>query len=101
MDGVLGLLLFAVLFFVMMHFGCGAHVMHGGHGHRGHRDEGGPAGSGRDPVCGMDVAADRGYSMSRGGRLYRFCSRQCLDRFEAEPAKFAIQPEGKAGRRIA
>ena len=36
MDGLFSLLLFAVLFFLMMRFGCGVHVMHGGHGHDGH-----------------------------------------------------------------
>lgn len=32
MEGLFSLLLFAVFFFVMMRFGCGAHVAHGGHG---------------------------------------------------------------------
>ena len=41
--GTIGYLLFwAVLFFVMMRFGCGAHVM--GYHHRGHHDKP-PAGS--------------------------------------------------------
>ena len=31
MSGLLGFLLFAALFFVMMRFGCGAHAGHGGH----------------------------------------------------------------------
>ena len=99
MDGLLSLLLFAVLFFVMMRFGCGAHIMHG---HGGHANESGAKGDAgatddaKDPVCGMDVAAGKGYAMNWGGRAYRFCSRQCLDRFEAEPAKFAAGHEGKA-----
>ena len=32
MDGFLSFLLFAVLFYVMMRFGCGAHMVHGHHG---------------------------------------------------------------------
>ena len=34
MDGLLSLLLFAGLFYVMMRFGCGSHMAHrhGGHG---------------------------------------------------------------------
>ena len=32
MSGLLSFLLFGALFFVMMRFGCGAHVSHGGHG---------------------------------------------------------------------
>ncbi len=90
MDGLLWLLLFGVLFFVMMRFGCGAHIMHGGHG--AHGAGAGRAGSqapGKDPVCGMEVAADKGYSSSWGGATYRFCSRNCLDKFEAAPATFA------------
>ncbi len=34
MEGLLSLLLFAALFFLMMRFGCGSHIAHGGHGHR-------------------------------------------------------------------
>jgi hypothetical protein len=33
MDGLFSLLLFAGLFFLMMRFGCGSHIAHGGHGH--------------------------------------------------------------------
>jgi hypothetical protein len=44
MGGILWLLVFAVFFYLMMRFGCGAHMVHGGHGagseagmdHRGH-----------------------------------------------------------------
>lgn len=32
MEGLLGLLVFGVLFFLMMRFGCGAHMMHGRRG---------------------------------------------------------------------
>lgn len=34
MEGLLSLLLFAGLFFLMMRFGCGSHIAHGGHRHR-------------------------------------------------------------------
>ena len=96
MDGLLSLLLFGVLFFVMMRFGCGAHIMHGGHGSHGERTGGaGSQAPGKDPVCGMDVAADKGYSANWGGATYRFCSRECLDKFEASPATFAVRATGK------
>ena len=96
MDGLLSLLLFGVLFFVMMRFGCGAHIMHGGHGSHGERAGGtGSQAAGKDPVCGMDVAADKGYSVSWGGATYRFCSRDCLDKFEASPATFTAAAKGK------
>lgn len=40
MDGLLSLLLFAGLFFLMMRFGCGSHIGHG-HRHGGHDAAGG------------------------------------------------------------
>ena len=101
MEGVFSLLLFAGLFFVMMRFGCGAHMGHGGHaghdesrqdragGHAGHDQHGAMAAGAVDPVCGMEVAAGAGYTRLQGGREYRFCSRACLDKFEASPQKYA------------
>ena len=97
MDGLLWFLLFGVLFFVMMRFGCGAQIMHGAHA--SHGEGAGGAGSqspGKDPVCGMDVAADTGYSLGWGGTMYRFCSRDRLDKFEAAPARSAAPAKGKA-----
>ena len=86
MEGLLSLLLFGGLFFLMMRFGCGAHVMHGGHGHGGTADT--TETDHVDPVCGMRVDPESGYGKIHGGRLYRFCSRACLDSFEAEPDRF-------------
>lgn len=86
MDGLLTFLIFAALFYVMMRFGCGAHMVHG------HGREESAAGSAdkkhADPVCGMEVPPTEGYGMMYEGRLYRFCSRNCLDKFEAEPDRF-------------
>jgi len=97
MDGLLWLLIFGVLFFVMMRYGCGAHIMHGGHGSQGdHAGHGDAQASGKDPVCGMDVAPDKGYSMAWRGRMYRFCSRSCLEKFEAAPENFAASEGSKA-----
>ena len=42
MDGLFSLLLFALFFYVMMRFGCGAHMVHG-HGGHGDRDGHGAA----------------------------------------------------------
>lgn len=87
MRGLLTLLIYALLFYLMMRFGCGAHMVHG---HAGHGSEpAGGAGTGVDPVCGMQVPAGSGYSKMQGGRQYRFCSRQCLDKFEAAPGQYA------------
>ena len=89
MDGLLSLLLFAALFYVMMRFGCGAHMVHGHHGSQGgHDSHSGSTEKTIDPVCGMEVAPDQGYGKMHGGRLYRFCSRNCLDRFEADPNNY-------------
>ncbi len=78
MDGLLSFLLFGVLFYIMMRYGCGAHMVHG---HGGGRKS-------TDPVCGMEVEPEQGYSKMFRGVEYRFCSRNCLDKFDAEPARF-------------
>jgi YHS domain-containing protein len=83
MDRFVSFLLFAVLFYFMMRFGCGAHTIHGHQGH--HRN----ASAAKDPVCGTAVAADSGYSERYEKGEYRFCSRKCLDQFDANPQQFA------------
>lgn len=104
MDGLLSLLLFAGFFYLMMRFGCGAHMVHGNKNanknHGGHND-GGHNDSHNithiDPVCGMEVDVDKGYGKMHQGQLYRFCHRSCLDKFESDPEKYlkkAIEVEG-------
>ena len=93
MEGLLSLLLFAGLFYFMMRFGCGAHMVHGHGGHKEH-DRGNGATSDTDPVCRMPVAADRGYTKVLAGRPYRFCSRSCLDKFEANPEQYLTYAGG-------
>lgn len=83
MDGLISLLLFAGVFYFMMRFGCGAHMVHGKHGGHDH-----DAVSHTDPVCGVEVDKNRGYGKMHGGTLYRFCSRRCLDAFETEPERY-------------
>lgn len=87
MEGLLWFLIFAGLFYLMMRYGCGAHMVHGYGGH------GSSEGAHIDPVCGMTVAADRGYGMTHQGMVYRFCSRDCLDKFEADPDRY-LKPSG-------
>jgi len=43
-----------------------------------------------DPVCGMplDTSAAK-YKHSRAGRRWYFCSQHCLDKFAAEPERYA------------
>ncbi len=89
MDGLLSLLLFAGVFYLMMRFGCGAHMVHGGHGAQGVAN----AKKLRDPVCGMNVESDQGYAKMYQGREYRFCSRNCLDKFDTDAERY-LKGEG-------
>lgn len=87
------LLLWGGLFFVMMRYGCGAHMM-GGHGHGGHGGHGkgseSTEGQAKDPVCGMTVDPQQaGAAAVRGGKTYYFCSTSCRDKFEQAPEKYA------------
>jgi YHS domain-containing protein len=91
MEGLLSLLLFAGVFYLMMRFGCGAHMVHG---HGGHG-----AGHGMkftDPVCGMEVDPKQGYGKMYQGQEYRFCSRNCLDKFDADPASYLQKKGGES-----
>ena len=96
MSGLLSFLLFGALFFVMMRFGCGAHVGHGGHAPQ--RDSKSDQtvtpsthhalDAGVDPVCGMKVEPGAGYASVYQDQTVRFCSRDCLDKFEAQPERY-------------
>jgi len=92
MEGLSSFLLFALFFFFMMRFGCGAHMMHGHGGYKHSRDEAAEdndnAGKYIDPVCDMEVQTDQGYGKMYQGTLYRFCSKSCLDKFDAEPGPY-------------
>ncbi len=97
MDGLLSLLLVIGAFFLMMRFGCGSHMLrsHGG-------QSGGCCGGDKarkvshtDPVCGTEVSDEQGYSKFHDSRVYKFCSRECFDEFEASPEKFLVTSETK------
>jgi len=92
MGGLGSLLLFAVLFFLMMRYGCGAHMMHGGHGksHNKVKKE-----KYIDPVCDMEVKDDEGYGKMHEGELYRFCTRNCLNKFDDDPVRYLNKKEGE------
>lgn len=92
MEGLLSFLVFGGLFFLMMRYGCGAHMVHGHGGHHNDKEA-----KHIDPVCGMEVAADQGYGKMHEGTLYRFCSRNCLDKFEAAPGQYLNPPAKQAG----
>lgn len=106
MNEWLWIALYGGFFFLMMRFGCGGHMM--GHGHsKGEADahhEGSHeteerveertvnthvhSGKFIDPVCGMPVPRDAGYGKMYEARPYRFCSRACLDKFDADPESY-------------
>ncbi len=89
------LALWGGLFFIMMRYGCGAHMMHG-HGGHGH---GQPQQGSKDPVCGMDVMPEKAAAATvYQGRTYYFCSKTCRDRFDSEPDKFARGAGGETPR---
>jgi YHS domain-containing protein len=108
MGGLFALLLFAGLFYVMMRWGCGAHAVHGrgGASHAAHLADAAYQGGqdvprsaapkNEDPVCGRIVAADAGYTVTHAGREYRLCSRACVDTFESDPNRYAIDHGGKS-----
>jgi YHS domain-containing protein len=106
MEYLIYFLFWAALIFLMMRFGCGAHVM--GHGQnrsdRANNAGGGsdnlrwvPPGSDKDPVCGKTVRTDRAKPSVHDGMVYYFCSRDCREMFEAAPDLY-LQPsvEGAA-----
>jgi YHS domain-containing protein len=97
MSALLYFALWAGLIFLMMRFGCGAHVM--GHGHAGrdgHRDGSAAGGSAHsappetdiDPVCRMSVRTDGAKSSVYQGKVYYFCSAEHRDTFEAAPERY-------------
>ncbi len=86
MEGLFSLLIFVGLFYVMMRFGCGAHMSHGGRHSR--KNEGDHVSKHIDPVCGMEVEANQGYGKIHDTHLHRFCSRECLDKFDADPGSY-------------
>lgn len=89
MENLLSLLLFGAFFYIMMRFGCGSHMAHGGgHGRHSSHNQGSGSSS-KDPVCGMEVSPGSGYSKTVDGQEYRFCSRKCLDQFESSPNRYA------------
>ena len=99
MGSLLSILLFVAVFYLMMRFGCGAHMHGGGCGHssdadsKRHQDLGNHSNERqiiRDPVCGMQIQSERAaYSAHYGPDTYYFCSKECYRRFQERPESFA------------
>lgn len=88
MDGIVTLLIFAVFFYVMMRYGCGAHLIHGKQNNHSPKQLKNEKTDSVDPVCGKSVAATQGYAKMYEDVTHRFCSRACLDEFESDPSKY-------------
>lgn len=91
MEGLFTLLIFAVLFFFMMRFGCGSHMKHEHKSGAADGETGATSQNDIDPVCAMKVEKDQGYGLMHEGQLYRFCSRDCLDKFESDPEQYVTE----------
>ncbi len=101
MNSLIYFLMLGGLFFLMMRFGCGAHVMGHGHGHTGAPSDGhdaSPDSSGPlrtppdkvvDPVCHVNVETAKAKSAVYGGQVYYFCSQDCRAKFETDPPTYA------------
>ena len=95
-QDVLYYLVWAGLFFLMMRYGCGAHIM----GHRHHHGSQLPTKTppanvllhspdrATDPVCGMPVEASTAKTTAYKGQIYYFCSQNCREKFEASPSTY-------------
>lgn len=92
MSEVLYFLLVGFFFYAMMRWGCGAHIMHGGHGEHGGKVEEKGGHSVQDPVCGMELdnRTAQNFQLYRRG-FYCFCSDRCRERFLENPEKY-IEP---------
>lgn len=98
METLIYFLILGALFFFMMRFGCGSHVMGHGHAHGDTREADGssasetlrwaPPAKDVDPVCGMTVETAKAKSAVQDGRAYYFCSVDCRDKFETDPARY-------------
>jgi len=91
-------LIWAVAIFLMMRFGCGAHVT--GHGENKHGTIEGTTPDDRetlswippdkdvDPVCGKSISTDGAKPSVHNGDVFYFCSRDCREIFEAAPDQY-------------
>ncbi len=103
MESLIYFLIWGAAIFLMMRFGCGAHVM--GHGREQSHPASPPDGhdathadaqvvppgkKAMDPVCRMIVETAKAKSCVYRGRAYYFCSAACRGQFEANPNAFAL-----------
>jgi YHS domain-containing protein len=105
MEALLYFAIWAGIIFLMMRFGCGAHIMGHGQGKEPAQDKPGQAGNPEvrwvppkkdsDPVCGKTVATETAKPSVYAGNVYYFCSRECREVFEAAPDLYAGDGDDK------
>jgi len=97
-GALLYFLFWAGLIFLMMRYGCGAHVM----GRSGHERRDGNNNQNlrwiaperdTDPVCGKSVQTINAKSSVFDGNVFYFCSRECREIFEAAPEQYVSGSE--------
>jgi len=64
--------------------------------HHAHHQPAAMPGAEMDPVCGMPVAEDAPLHAVHEQREYHFCSQHCLDKFTAEPQRYATPARAHA-----
>jgi len=53
----------------------------------------------KDPVCGMEIEPESAFARrDHMGKIYYFCSDNCVKQFDADPYKFAKHPHAEIGR---
>jgi YHS domain-containing protein len=94
-QDILYYVFWAGLFFVVMRFGCGAHIMGHGRHHGASEPDHAPRTSVpsvqdrvTDLVCGMILQASAAKTAAYQGQIYYFCSQDCREKFEAAPESY-------------
>ncbi len=97
METLLYIALWGAAIFLMMRFGCGAHMMGHGGSHKSDKPAEEKGGSDlrwvaptteKDPVCGKAVATATAKSSVFDGQVYYLCSRECREAFEKAPETY-------------
>ncbi len=112
MEMLLNFALWAGIIFLMMRFGCGAHMMGHGHGNSHGQAQGGNAATDRveprwmapkedvDPVCGKTVSTEGARPSVFDGHVHYFCSRECREVFEAAPNTYVGGNQRPSARQL-
>ena len=97
MEALFYFVIWAAVFFLMLRFGCGAHVMGPGRDREGGgADKRGDSGNLRwvppardiDPVCKTMIRTSSAKPSVHDGKVFYFCSRECREIFEAAPDQY-------------